>query len=68
MEKLNEEQRKKLMQEILDRLIYLPSSKRRDFLDTLLDSFDEYPLEYTINDRGMRVYTNPNFKKQELCA
>jgi hypothetical protein len=63
MEKLNEEQRKKLMQEILDRLIYLPSSKRRDFLDTLLDSIEEYPLEYTTNDSGMRVYTNPNFKK-----
>jgi hypothetical protein len=68
METPNEKQRKELMQEILDRLMYLPSSKRRDFLDTLLDSFDEYPLEYTINDRGMRVYTNPNFKKQELCA
>jgi hypothetical protein len=68
METPNEKQRKELMQEILDRLMYLPSSKRRDFLDTLLDSFDEYPLEYTTNDRGMRVYTNPNFKKQELCA
>lgn len=68
METPNEKQRKELMQEILDRLMYLPSSKKRDFLDTLLDSLEEYPLEYTINDRGMRVYTNPNFKKQELCA
>lgn len=66
MDTLNEEQRRELMQEIIDRLIYLPSSKRRDFLDTLLDSIEEYSLEYTINDRGMRVYTNPNFKT--LCA
>lgn len=58
-----EKQRKELVQEILDRLMYLPSSKKRDFLDMLYDSFEEYPLEYTYNDRGMRVYTNPNFKK-----
>jgi hypothetical protein len=58
-----EKQRKELVQEILDRLMYLPSTKKRDFLDMLYDSFEEYQLEYTYNDRGMRVYTNPNFKK-----
>lgn len=64
METPNEKQRKELVQEILDRLIYLPSSKKRDFLDTLLDSFEEYPLEYTFNERGMKVFSNPNFKIQ----
>lgn len=64
METPNEKQRKDLVQEIIDRLMYLPSTKKRDFLDTLLDSIEEYPLEYTTNDRGMRIYRNPNFKNQ----
>jgi|LauGreDrversion4_2_1035121.scaffolds.fasta_scaffold01193_18 hypothetical protein len=65
---MTEKQKKEMVQEILDRIMYLPSTKRRDFLDMLHDSFEEYPLEYTLNDRGMRVYTNPNFKTEQSCA
>lgn len=62
-----EEKRKEMIQEIIDRMLYLPDIKKRVFLDIIQDSFEVFPLEYTINDRGIRVYTNTN-KKQELCA
>lgn len=65
---MSEEQRKEMVQEILDRVLYLPSTKRRDFLDTIKDLIEEYPLVYTLNDRGMRVYSNPNFKTKQICA
>jgi hypothetical protein len=65
---MSEEQRKEMVQEILDRILYLPSAKRRDFLDTIQDLIEEYPLVYTLNDRGMRVYSNPNFKTEQICA
>ena len=65
---MTEQKKKEMVQEILDRVMYLPSTKRRDFLDTIHDLIEEYPLEYTYNDRGMRIYTNPNFKTEQSCA
>jgi hypothetical protein len=65
---MTEEQKKEMVQEVLDRIMYLPSTKRREFLDTIHDLIEEYPLVYTLNDRGMRVYSNPNFKTEQSCA
>jgi hypothetical protein len=60
-----EEQRKEMIQEIIDRMLYLPYDKKRDFIEGLLDAFDEYPLKYHYNDRGIRVYEE-TFHKNEL--
>lgn len=53
---LTEQKRKEVIQEIIDRMLYLPERKRKVFIEILLDSFDEFPLDYTYNERGIKVF------------
>jgi len=53
---LTEQKRKEVIQEIIDRMLYLPSKRREVFMEILQDSFEAFPLEYDVNDRGIKVF------------
>jgi flagellar biosynthesis protein FliR len=53
---LTEQNRKEVIQEVIDRMLYLPSKRREVFMEILMDSFDAFPLEHEVNDRGIKVF------------
>jgi hypothetical protein len=53
---LTEQKRKEVIQEVIDRMLYLPERRRQVFMEILLDSFDAFPLDYSYNERGIKVF------------
>jgi hypothetical protein len=53
---LTEYKRKEIIQEVIDRMLYLPIEKRQEFMKILIDSFEEFPVDYEVNNRGVKVF------------
>lgn len=53
--KKTEQERLEIVQDLIDRLIYLPDSEQQFFMSLLTDLFKAYPVRYEIVD-GIRVY------------
>lgn len=52
-----EEQRKLIVQELIDRMLYLPSQKKLQFITYLLDLIDDFKIEHHTNEEGVRIYS-----------
>ena len=52
---MTEQERLEIVQDLIDRLIYLPDSEQQFFMSLLTDLFKAYPVRYEIVD-GIRVY------------
>lgn len=50
-----EQERLEILQDVIDRLIYLPPDKHQEFMDYLDALFKVYKIEYTTIN-GTRVY------------
>jgi hypothetical protein len=53
---LTEQKRKEVIQEVIDRMLYLPSKRREVFMEILIGSFEAFPLDNEVNDRGIKVF------------
>lgn len=53
---LTEQKRKEVIQEVIDRMLYLPTKRREVFMEILIGSFEAFPLEHEINERGIKVF------------
>ena len=53
---LTEEKRKEVIQEVIDRMLYLSPNRREVFMEILMDSFEAFPLDHEVNDRGIKVF------------
>jgi hypothetical protein len=53
---LTEHKRKEIIQEVIDRMLYLPIEKRQEFMKILIDSFEDFPVDYEVNNRGVKVF------------
>jgi hypothetical protein len=53
---ITEQKRKEIVQEIIDRMLYLPNNRREVFMEILQDSFEAFPLDHEVNDRGIKVF------------
>ena len=55
MKKQSVEDRNEIIQDIIDRLLYLPEDKLREFNGYLVTLFDVYKVDVEIID-GIRIY------------
>jgi len=53
---LTEQKRKEVIQEVIDRMLYLSPQRREVFMEILMDSFDAFPLDHEVNDRGIKIF------------
>lgn len=53
---LTEQKRKEVIQEVIDRMLYLPNKRREVFMEILIGSFEAFPLEHEVNERGIKVF------------
>ena len=53
---LTEQKRKEVIQEVIDRMLYLPTKRREVFMEILIGSFEAFPLEHEVNERGIKVF------------
>lgn len=53
---LTEQKRKEVIQEVIDRMLYLSPNRREVFMEILMDSFEAFPLDHEVNDRGIKVF------------
>lgn len=51
-----EQQRKEFLQEVIDRLLYLPSDERTKFISLMMASFKKFALNYKVEQGATRVY------------
>jgi len=51
-----EQQRKEFLQEIIDRLLYLPCDEKERFISIVTASFKKFNLKYEIERGAARVY------------
>lgn len=51
-----EQQRKEFLQEVIDRLLYLPCDERERFISMVTASFKKFNLKYNIERGATRVY------------
>lgn len=51
-----EQQRREFLQEVIDRLLYLPSDERDKFISIMMASFKKFNLKYNIERGATRVY------------
>lgn len=53
---LTEQKRKEVIQEVIDRMLYLSPNRREVFMEILMDSFEAFPLDHEVNDRGIKIF------------
>lgn len=51
-----EQQRKEFLQEVIDRILYLPNEEREKFLAVMESSFKKFTPSYKIVQGAARVY------------
>lgn len=53
---LTEQKRKEVIQEVIDRMLYLSPKRREVFMEILEGSFEAFPLDHEVNDRGIKIF------------
>jgi hypothetical protein len=51
-----EQQRKEFLQEVIDRILYLPSDEKEKFVSVMVSSFRKFTPMYRIEQGETRVY------------
>lgn len=57
-----EQERLEIIQDLIDRLLYLPETERDVFMRILNSLFEDFPIYYDVVD-GVRVYNHVKIKK-----
>jgi chromatin remodeling complex protein RSC6 len=59
-----EQQRKELLQDVIDRLLYLPNGEQEKFVRLLELSLNKFQIAYNIKKGDCRIYQKNNLGKQ----
>jgi hypothetical protein len=59
-----EQQRKELLQDVIDRLLYLPNGEQEKFVRLLELSLNKFQIAYNVQKGDCRIYQKINLGKQ----